>query len=194
MRSGRPRGFERQDAIDAALQAFWEHGFENTSMADLERCVGVGRQSLYNTLGDKRSLFLAALRRYVEQYAQPQVDLLFKSSTPSEGLRRWVDEWMLRTPPLAFGCFVANTLASPLVSDPEVRAILDDHFRSLKGALEQTLVAIQSQSKQSPALEPKALAETLMALNLGRAALTRVSHLDDQALRQTIDHLLKALR
>ncbi|WP_422928401.1 TetR/AcrR family transcriptional regulator [Singulisphaera sp. PoT] len=190
MRSGRPRGFERQEAIDAALKAFWEQGFENTSMADLERCVGVGRQSLYNILGDKRSLFLEALKRYIERFSQPQIDLLLHSPTPDEGIRRWVDEWLLRTPPPACGCFVANTLASPLASDPDVRAILEEHLTRLKDAIEGSIVAFQARANRTTVLEPRALAETLMVLHQGRGALAKVATPDNQALRQTVEHLL----
>src|SRR5579883_2476691 len=97
MRPGRPRGFERREALDAALKVFWERGFEETSIADLERCLGVGRQSLYNAIGDKRCVFVAALQRYAEQYLQPQIEALLGASSPTEGLRLWLDGWLTAT-------------------------------------------------------------------------------------------------
>ena len=58
--------FDHDQVLDAALQAFWEKGYEATSLNDLLEATGLARQSLYNTFGDKRGLFLASLRRYAD--------------------------------------------------------------------------------------------------------------------------------
>lgn len=63
----RPKTFEDAEVLDRAVQVFWTHGYEGSSIADLEEATGLGRQSLYNTFGDKRRLFLAALKHYMEQ-------------------------------------------------------------------------------------------------------------------------------
>ncbi len=194
MRSGRPRGFERQDAIDAALKVFWEHGFENTSMGDLERCVGVGRQSLYNTLGDKRSLFIAALQRYIEQYVQPQIDALLGGPTPEEGLQRWIDGWMLRVSDSTMGCFVVKTTASPLAEDPEIRSILNAQVIRLRDAIIQALQGVRGGSKRRAPLAVKDAAESLLTLHQGRSVLGRVFPIGDEALRRTVNHLIDSIR
>lgn len=193
MRSGRPRGFEQQEALDAAVKMFWERGFEETSMADLERCLGLGRQSIYNVLGDKRRLFLAALRRYGERYTQPQIDALLDAPTPAEGLRRWVDGWLLGSPGHTLGCLIANTMASPAAGDPEIQAALDDQIARLKDALERTLRGAQQESKRSPALDTTAMAEVLVALHHGRTVLGRVLTPDVKALRRAVDYLLESV-
>ena len=60
----RPKEFDIDQVLDRATELFWTKGYEETSMRDLEEGLGVGRQSLYSTFGDKRDLFLAALDRY----------------------------------------------------------------------------------------------------------------------------------
>jgi AcrR family transcriptional regulator len=60
----RPKEFDREEALRRAIRVFWENGFAGTSTDDLVRAMGIGRQSLYDTFGDKRGLFLAALRVY----------------------------------------------------------------------------------------------------------------------------------
>jgi len=61
----RPKEFDRDEVLGRAMDLFWSHGYEATSMADLVEHLGVGRQSLYDTFGDKRALYLAALDHYV---------------------------------------------------------------------------------------------------------------------------------
>ncbi|WP_307616182.1 TetR/AcrR family transcriptional regulator [Variovorax boronicumulans] len=63
---GRPRSFDTDTALDAAIHAFAEHGYEGTSAQMLTKALGIGRQSLYDTFGDKRGLYLAALSRYTD--------------------------------------------------------------------------------------------------------------------------------
>ena len=65
--TGRPRQFDEEQALERALELFSKQGYAATSMADLVEHTGVSKQSLYNTFGDKRSLFLAALDRYCER-------------------------------------------------------------------------------------------------------------------------------
>lgn len=61
---GRPRSFDRDEALEKALHAFWQHGYEATSVADLTRLLGIGAPSLYAAFGDKRALLDAAVEAY----------------------------------------------------------------------------------------------------------------------------------
>ena len=64
---GRPRAFDTERALDAAVEVFWRHGFEGASLAALATAMGVNKPSIYAAFGDKAQLFHAALRRYVER-------------------------------------------------------------------------------------------------------------------------------
>ena len=60
----RPREFDADTALDGAIGVFREHGFEGASAEMLVKAMGIGRQSLYDTFGDKWQLYRAAVRRY----------------------------------------------------------------------------------------------------------------------------------
>lgn len=65
----RPRSFDENEVLDRVTRTFWERGYANTSIADLEAASGLGRQSLYSAFGDKHALFLRALDRYGSRVA-----------------------------------------------------------------------------------------------------------------------------
>ncbi|MFB7587463.1 TetR/AcrR family transcriptional regulator [Streptomyces sp. NPDC056169] len=65
---GRPRSFDRLTALEQATMAFWEHGYETTSVADLTRAMGISAPSLYAAFGDKRTLFEEVVEAYAGSY------------------------------------------------------------------------------------------------------------------------------
>jgi AcrR family transcriptional regulator len=69
MRKGRPREFDVQKALDAALLLFWRHGYEGTSLAALTRAMGINVPSLYAAFGNKETLFKKVLERYLQNPA-----------------------------------------------------------------------------------------------------------------------------
>src|SRR4051794_13410816 len=66
---GRPREFDADQALDAALMLFWRHGYEGTSLAALTEAMGINVPSLYAAFGNKEALFRKALDRYVQRPA-----------------------------------------------------------------------------------------------------------------------------
>ena len=66
---GRPRAFDPDAALDAALSVFWERGYEGASLADLTKAMGINKPSLYSTFGDKADLFRKAVNRYMAKQA-----------------------------------------------------------------------------------------------------------------------------
>lgn len=64
---GRPRTFDVDSALDAAVDVFWRHGYEGAGLTELTEAMGIGRPSLYSAFGDKAQLFQRALDRYVDR-------------------------------------------------------------------------------------------------------------------------------
>ena len=63
---GRPREFDVEQVLEAAMQAFWANGYEGTSLTDLVAATGLMKGSLYQAFGDKHSLFIQTLNRYLQ--------------------------------------------------------------------------------------------------------------------------------
>ena len=84
---GRPREFDVDKALDAAMQAFWAKGYEATSMADLMAATGLHKGSIYGAFGDKHALFVEALTRYLADMRQIERSVL-KGRSDTAG---WLD-------------------------------------------------------------------------------------------------------
>ena len=69
-KTGRPIGFDKDAALEAAMLLFWKRGYEGTSMADLTQAMGLNPSSIYAAFGDKHELFSLAVKRYMETRAQ----------------------------------------------------------------------------------------------------------------------------
>ncbi|WP_062207537.1 TetR/AcrR family transcriptional regulator [Aureimonas sp. AU12] len=76
MAMGRPREFDVDRALDQALDVFWRHGYEGTSLSDLTEAMGVTRPSLYAAFGNKEELFRKVLDRYGAMRTDPSCDVL----------------------------------------------------------------------------------------------------------------------
>ncbi|MET8701581.1 TetR/AcrR family transcriptional regulator [Kitasatospora sp. NPDC058032] len=126
----RPRTFDEDRALDAAMRAFWANGYEATSTQDLCEATGLGRSSIYNTFSSKRDLFKRSLDRYNELMTVPQVALLEDVALPPlERIRlllaRVVDgEFEYRPDGRSVGCLTVNTVVEPAGRDPEAAAVL----------------------------------------------------------------------
>jgi AcrR family transcriptional regulator len=83
----RPREFDRDVALDQAMQVFWAKGFAATSTDELLEAMGIGRQSLYNAFGDKRTLYLEVLKTYQQRTTSAHIARLNSASSPIAGIR-----------------------------------------------------------------------------------------------------------
>ena len=119
----RPREFDPDTALDAAMQTFWTRGYEATSLPELLDATGLARQSLYNTFGGKRALYLACLRRYVETGAGRMAEAA--RGLPAREAIRASFQIVLAAPlaDLRRGCFVVNSAAELAARDAEVARI-----------------------------------------------------------------------
>jgi AcrR family transcriptional regulator len=83
---GRPRGFDKDQALDTALKLFWRHGYEGTSVAALAEAMGVSVPSLYLAFGNKERLFLQAVEHY-GRYSGELYEIAFRQTSAQEIMR-----------------------------------------------------------------------------------------------------------
>jgi TetR/AcrR family transcriptional repressor of nem operon len=119
----RTKEFDPDLVLGRALDAFWERGYEKTSMQDLVDRMGIGRRSLYDTFGDKHSLFLRALRRYADERTAEQLDLIERATDAREGLRALLESSVVGGSVRHRGCMTVNTATEATVVDEEACAL-----------------------------------------------------------------------
>ena len=84
---GRPRAFDREAALDAALLLFWRRGFEGTAISDLVRELGIVAPSLYAAFGSKKALFTEAIGLYGRKYGIAMQRLIERETTAKAAVR-----------------------------------------------------------------------------------------------------------
>src|SRR5437868_4549753 len=105
---GRKLEFCREKALHTAMESFWAHGYESTSMRDLAHRLGLHLGSVYNALGDKEKVFEAALRLNIEEEILPRLKALVEDTDPMKALNRHLTHIVeeCSKPETANGCFV----------------------------------------------------------------------------------------
>jgi len=84
----RHKEFDRDEALHKAMEVFWSRGYEAASVNDLVRHMGINRQSLYDTFGDKHALYLQALDRYREVEGRRMFEILDRPGSVKKALRQ----------------------------------------------------------------------------------------------------------
>ncbi|MFC6878352.1 MULTISPECIES: TetR/AcrR family transcriptional regulator [Actinomadura] len=135
----RPRTFEEERAVEAAMRTFWASGYEATSTEELCRATGLGRSSIYNAFKSKHDLFEKALRRYMDEMTGDVVAILESDLPVRERvravLRRAVDTEAGDLP----GCLVVNAMVELAPRDARVAAMLERDYAVRRDALEAAI-------------------------------------------------------
>lgn len=120
---GRPKSFEREAVLDAAVRVFWEKGYEGASLDDLTKAMGINRPSLYATFGNKHGLFLEAIDRYVEVQGSAQAAPLRDEADIKKSVAGYYRE-IIRTVSSAdgpCGCLIASVACEVAERDPAIK-------------------------------------------------------------------------
>lgn len=170
----RPRSFDAEEVLDAAMMTFWRNGFEATTTRMLEEATGVGLRSLFNAFGDKEAIFEKVLTRYLAM-VQARVDGIF--ATPGlPAIRALFESFLGDTPPDSIrhsGCLVVNTVFEVDKTNPRVRAMIESYRAMWRNAFETSLRA-----DNLPNIQDRA--DYLVGVLWGGLALIRLAG-DDKA-------------
>lgn len=190
----RPKAFDRDEALTAAIGHFCDHGYEGASTATLLEAMGLSRQSLYDTFGDKRRLYLEALQRYVAESVADQIRALNSVAAPLDGVRAMLDAQVAKAVAEGRrGCMGVGAICEFGRSDPEVNLLTELADRALGGALERRFAEARAAGAVGSDLQPRAATEFIGATLAGIKLAARAGA-PPQTLRNIADMALRSLR
>src|SRR5262245_48949847 len=166
-RRGRPRDYDPERALANARNAFWRRGYAGTSVDALSDATDMNKPSLYGAFGDKRSLYLTTLDRYIAD-GNAGMDAALDPALPLEdALMRVYDAalalYFPRNRP-ARGCFLINTAASEALVDRDVRAALQRGLREFDDRFESCIRNARERGELPRGADPSALARVASAI------------------------------
>ncbi|AGW93633.1 MULTISPECIES: TetR/AcrR family transcriptional regulator [Cupriavidus] len=173
----RPRKFNEQAALTAALDAFWARGYEATSTRDLTSAMGMTQPSLYNAFGDKRSLFLLALDGYLDGTVRERIARLQASLPPAAAITAYFAESIERSlaDPLHRGCLLVNTALEVTPDDPDLQQKVADAFTEIRDYFRRQFAAAQQAGEVDSRLSAEDVSAQLLAVLLGVRVLARAA-------------------
>lgn len=133
----RTKVFNETDVLEKAVQVFWCKGYNGTSAQDLVDELGISRSSLYDTFGDKRSLFIKALQHYRSVAAKGLIEMIETSNNIDKAIeqifRIAVKEAI--EDKLSKGCFIVNTTVELAAHDNDIATIINQNMNDIENAL-----------------------------------------------------------
>jgi TetR/AcrR family transcriptional regulator, copper-responsive repressor len=153
MAIGRPKQFSRAEVMKKSIPVFWEHGFADTSLADLEAATGVNKSGLYTEFRDKKDLFLASLGHYIETsgltnlLATKPLGWANVESYLKLGLACWSGQK---------GCFSVSSMRELAILPQEARLIVEKSMKPIRRLLILNIEA-EKTTMDAPALADLAM-------------------------------------
>jgi TetR/AcrR family transcriptional regulator, transcriptional repressor for nem operon len=159
----RTKEFDRDAALDRAMHVFWEKGYEAASLSELVDAMGIGRQSLYDTFGDKHALFLAALARY-----NARIDGTCECLATAPSVKRAIRdmfEAIIDESPAEHrrGCLGIGSVMERAGRDPATAALIASRQRSLEETFFRALERGRASGELAAGKDSRALARFLVA-------------------------------
>ncbi|WP_447035973.1 TetR/AcrR family transcriptional regulator [Streptomyces sp. DSM 118878] len=194
----RPRTFDEERALDAAMRAFWVKGYEATSTQDLCEATGLGRSSIYNTFSSKHDLFRRALARYMEAMNAGQLDILEDVERPATArlralFTRVIDgEFAQREDGHSIGCLTVNTTVELAARDPEAAGMLERDLAQRLAAMEAAIRSGQRDGDITSGRDAQTLARYLNAV-IGGMRVSAQGGADRTTLEAIAETALDAL-
>jgi len=195
MTYGRPLAYDPDRALDAAMQLFWLHGYEATSLQDLLHTMGLSKSSLYQGFGGKKELFLRCVSRYCEGMATKLQALLDEAGS---GLA-FIETVLLnsaseaRRTDLRRGCLLMNTATEFAQKDPEIAARVATGFERLRGILKAALLRGQREGDITQDEDAEVLASFLIS-SLGGIKTVVKGGADAHRVKDIVGIVLRALK
>lgn len=158
--------FDTDEALSKAMHAFWARGYEATSISDLTGCMGINRGSLYATFGDKRSLFIGALRQYRAVHLHGWVAALTQANGPRDGIVAAFDQAIATALEGGSrgGCLLVNTALELSPHDEEVSEIVGTCLVEMESFFRDMIRQGQAAGEIPAHIDPVETARSLLSL------------------------------
>ncbi|NJN73613.1 MAG: TetR/AcrR family transcriptional regulator [Limnothrix sp. RL_2_0] len=191
--AGRKLTFDREVALEKAMDLFWEKGYNATGLTELLERMGIQRQSLYNAFGNKHDLFLAAIAHYGKTVLHQVEKQLTGQGSPLNNIQNFFYRTAENGKTIRCrGCLVVNTMIELSPHDPQVAAEVERLSRQAEKAFEQALKqAIAAGELPSDFDSPK-MSRYLYHIALGLNARTKGTP-NPEAIKETLDIALAVL-
>jgi TetR/AcrR family transcriptional repressor of nem operon len=174
-RMARPREFDEEVVLGAAIQCFWNHGYEATSVRDLVKKTGITSASLYNAFGDKRAFYQRALDRYVEESVGDRIRRC-EELAPREAIAAFFAEILRRSldDPEHKGCMLVNAALDVAPHDPDFQKTVAGVLVRIEAFFRSCVEAGQADGTIMRSLSAETLAYHLLGVLMGVRVLARV--------------------
>ena len=170
---GRPREFDEEQVLDAAMKAFWANGYEATSLADLVSVTGLHKGSLYQAFGDKHSLFIQTLSRYLQNIRHHKNQVLDQAATPLAGIRSVLHHFIDMSEDdsdCPQGCMAVKMLVEMAPHDVEVERMMQDHKNGMRASILSRVQQAQATGELGAEKSPETISSLIVIFMDGLAA------------------------
>jgi TetR/AcrR family transcriptional regulator, transcriptional repressor for nem operon len=190
----RHKEFDRDQALHKAMEVFWSRGYEAASIQDLVGHMGINRQSLYDTFGDKHALYLQTLDLYREVETRKVFDLLERPGSVRKALRRLfagVVEGSLGDGQRR-GCFMGNAMSELAGRCKETAVRTCSNMAAVEGAFYRALLRGKKDGELKGVRDPRAVARFLYSSLQGLVLMAKATQ-DRQMLEDVVNITLSVL-
>lgn len=191
----RPKAFDEDTALMRAMELFWQQGYAAASLAQLTACMGINRQSLYDTYGDKRGLFLRALDRYCGLIGGRLLTALNIEAPGLDAIETTIAALIdfLVAFPKPRACLMANSAMEMAPHDSTVADKVRAFHHTLEAAFATALRNALRRGEIASTADPAALAKYLVTVANGMAVAAKAGA-TKQSLRDIAGVALTALQ
>ena len=192
---GRPRQFDEDEVLDAAMKAFWANGYEATSLAELVSVTGLHKGSLYQAFGDKHALFIQTLKRYLQNVRRCKNQSLRQADTPLGGIRAVLHGFIDMSEDdsdCPQGCMAVKMLVEMAPHDSEVQRIMEEHKNGMQATMQERLEEAQENGDLSDGKSVEMITALIMIFMDGLATQA-TGPMDHEDAHRMLDAQLDAL-
>lgn len=189
----RNKAFEPGERLEMAKDVFWQKGYQGTSMQDLVDTMGLNRGSIYDTYGDKHSLFLMCLKSYSDGMLSDYVQATDQAKSPVKAIERIIKRAATRTIEEGRTCLGVKSAFELASEDEEVHSILKENTDSIVTVLKDLIKKAQKAEEVSVKRDPAMLANFIVSNLTGFWQLFLV-YGDAELVKQQADFLIRTIK